>query len=44
MDLGDWVGTVVFVALTVAGTVAGLRNARRFRDPVDQKRDTDPTD
>jgi hypothetical protein len=41
----DWVGVLVFGALTFAGLIAGLREARRFRDDqADRKRDTDSTD
>ncbi|GAA2220739.1 hypothetical protein GCM10010413_10170 [Promicromonospora sukumoe] len=43
MEFGDWVGPIVFVALTVAGSIAGLRDARRFHGPVVRKRDTDTT-
>ena len=41
----DWVGVIVFGVVTSAGFIAGLREARRFRDdPADRKRDTDSTD
>jgi steroid 5-alpha reductase family enzyme len=41
----DWAGLLVLGVVMFAGTIAGLREARRFReDPDNRKRDKDPAD